>query len=322
MTTSAKLETWSRLVTGPRGLAGRLVKRLEEVAYGRRIEARTKDGRLDLRDLVVPEPQRSRGPVVGGNVISRLEAFTELRGRRLTRLDLSGARLPSFRLIDCVIEDCRFDGAVCQDLRLWGTVIRDCSFEGADLRESALGGTSGRKRNRFERVRFDRADLRGTVHSAAAMNSCSFAGADLTKVEFNGTVFEACRFSGRLQEVSFHRQGFGDEGFPPNEMKDVDFTEAEFSWVDFRGLELHSVRWPKREDHLVFDDFHPRVDRVIAFVADRTDLESRAARAVFEHMRKWSPPGRRTGVVNLTELAAPEFAGAELAARIVEILRG
>jgi len=39
-------------------------------------------------------------------------------------------------------------------------------------------------------------------------------------------------------------------------------------------------------------------------------------------MKKWSPPGRRTGVVNMTALGNPEFAGQELAAQIVEILRG
>ncbi len=67
----AKLEAWSRLVTRPRGLAGKLWSLVDRTAR-RGADARTEEGRLDLHGLVIPEPQWSRGPVVGGNVLRRI----------------------------------------------------------------------------------------------------------------------------------------------------------------------------------------------------------------------------------------------------------
>jgi len=320
-----KKEAWGRLVKGlrPTGFDPRA---LFAASPWRGPVLASREGRLDLTGFSLADPFARPVAIVGGSVVSRLSGVVELRSIVLKELDFSNARLPSLRLFDCVLENCVFRRAVCENWRMWGTTVRRCSFEEANLRGSALGtlseGGNWRERNRFLAVSFDRADLRDTVWGPAEVRECSFRETRLEKVEFHGAVLEKCRFAGRLEQVAFHGRGFGKERFPQNRMQDVDFAEAEFCWVDFRGLDLDSVRWPEREDHLIFDDFHRRVDQVIAFVAPRADLESKAVRAVFEHMKRWSPAGQRTGVVNMTELADPDFAGPDLAAKIIQILRG
>lgn len=262
--------------------------------------------------------------MVGGTVVSRLSGVVELRGIVLKDLDFSGARLPSLRLFDCVLDNCVFRQAVCEGWRMWRTTLRRCSFEEANLRGSALGtlseGERWRDRNRFETVSFDRADLRDTVWHPAEVRECSFRETRLEKVEFSGTVFRRCVFSGPLDEVVFARHGFRCERFPPNEMQDVDFSGVSFRWVEFRHLDLATVRFPERPDHLVVDDYPARLDRLLRMVEGRSDLPSRQLHARFARARKYAGAAQRRGVVNLDELG--ELAGPDLLEPALRILRG
>lgn len=67
-------------------------------------------------------------------------------------------------------------------------------------------------------------------------------------MDFRGSAFTDCVFKGKLEDVTFERHTFGLEHLPPNSMRGVDFSEAEFHDVDFRGLDLAEVRWPSDRD--------------------------------------------------------------------------
>jgi uncharacterized protein YjbI with pentapeptide repeats len=317
-----KEEAWRRLVKGlrPTGFDPRALFRASPWR-GPALDSR--EGRVDLTGLSLPDPFERPVAVVGGAVVSRLGGLVELRDVLLKDVDLSEARLPSLRLFDCVLENCVFRRAVCEDWRIWRTTVRRCSFEEADLRESALGGLGKngrwRERNRFLSVSFDRADLRGTAWHSSEVSDCSFRETQLQKVEFNGTVFQRCVFSGPLEEVVFARHAYGGERLPPNEMRDVDFTGASFHWVAFHELDLATVRLPDRSDHLVVDDYPARLDRLLRMVEGRADLPSRQLHAVFARARKRVGAAQRRGVVNLNELR--ELAGSDLLEPALRILR-
>jgi hypothetical protein len=71
--------------------------------------------------------------------------------------------------------------------------------------------------------------------TAAAFEGCLSANTKLDNVDFQTSTFVECRFEGDLHGVVFHRRGFKGEAYPPNEMRDIDFTRARLREVEFRG---------------------------------------------------------------------------------------
>jgi len=279
---------WDRLVTG---------KRLDDLGLPLR------DGRFDLRGLAAPEP--SRGPprfTTASMQVRELRGVRDIRGVRWAQLDLSKARLHSLRFHDCIIEDCSFEGADCQDWRMWGNEISRTTFRSANLRDSALGGLSDGKRNRFHQVDFTRADLRGTSYVSAEMVECVFDHTNLTKVDFNGTVFAKCRFAGELREVEFYRHARGQEALSPNEMREVDMRDANLRWVEFRNIDVGAVLLPEDDGHLVIHDYVATLDRTLDALKGRSEPWARGLAAVLANSRKWALPGQKVGVFHRADL--------------------
>lgn len=274
-----------------------------------------KDGRVDLRGLLAPEPSVARTFRTPGADVAVLEGTTEVRGAVWKALDLSGSRLNGVRFFDCIIENCVFDGCSCKDWRLWSTKVSDSTFRSADLRESALGGVQDSRRNTFRKIDFTGTDLRQTAYVSAEFVECSFKNARLDKVDFHGSTFADCRFEGELHEVLFYRTGFRGDAFPPNEMIGVDFSCAELRWVEFRGLNLESVRFPQDDNHIILDDYPAALDRLLGALKGREDLASRKMVAVFANDRKWA--GRR-GILNKNDLL--EIGGEDALNSVLTIL--
>jgi len=293
-------EIWARLVSG---------KPLDGLGLS------SVDGRVDLQGLVAPAPSMLPRQMAG---VKELSNIVVIRGACWTGLDFSNAQLDSIRFFNSSIEDCCFDGAHCQDWRMWGATISSTSFRGADLRRSALGGIENGRRNSFRRVDFTGADLRQTVYVSADMFECTFADTKLSNVDLQGTVFVDCVFAGELNEVIFHRQAFRGEGFPPNEMKGVDFRRARLHHVEFRGLDMADVQWPEDDEHVVVNDYKATLDRVLNLLNTRSDVASKTLAAVLSMKRKWAGRGQRQGVLNKRDLV--EAAGEEAVAELVRQL--
>ena len=200
---------------------------------------------------------------------------------------------------------------------MWGTSISNTSFRGADLRKAALGGVNGR-RNSFRCVDFTKADLRQTVYVSAEMVGCAFSQAKIAKVDFQGTVFVDCRFEGKLEEVQFHRYAFRGEAFPPNEMDGVDLRGAKLSHVEFRGLDMESVKWPEDEDQFLVKDHPATLDRLLPTWKSRSDLGSKRLAASFGVVRKWVGTNQRVGVISKGDLL--EAGGEEAVADFLRMM--
>src|SRR4051794_33880804 len=113
--------------------------------------------RIDLRGLVVPD-----------------SPSTKLTGVPVRNLDLSGCRLPYLRLIDCDVENCRFDDGDLDDLRVWNTRISACDFSGANLGGLTFGGTE---------VASERTLVRSVDFRRAGLAGASFNDVDLARVD-------------------------------------------------------------------------------------------------------------------------------------------
>jgi len=275
-------------------------------------------GRVDLRGFRLPAPQPRRRFLFGSTTVRELAGLVVVRGGRWSRIDFSGAHLPSLRFFDTIIEDCVFDGADCRDWRIWTSEVRGTTFRGADLHGAALGGIAEEKRNTFVDVDFTRADLRETAYETALFQRCTFSDARLRGVDFNGTVFVDCVFSGELEDVSFARMPFGRTTFPPNGLVGVDFSRARLRSVEFRELDLKGVKLPNDDEHLVIDDYPAALDRALEVLKNRSDSDSRGLAAYLAVSRRWAPAGVSRGVLNRLDLV--EAGGPAVAADVLKAL--
>lgn len=286
---SLNLEIWDRLYQG---------KSLDD------LNIKQKDGRMDLRGLALPDPMVIRRYQAPKASISEIEPSAVFQGIKWRNLDFTGSKFNSLRLFDCEIHGCQFEKCQLQDLRLWGTRISESSFKGANLKKSALGGVKDRKRNIYSDVDFSEADLRETVYKAAVFERCIFRNSKLVKIDFQTSTFTDCLFEGELRDILFYGRGFQGEAFPPNEMVNVDFSQAKLRQVGFRGLVLDRVKMPHDEEHIVIPSLPKALDRMIDDLRRRDDVTAKKLIAFLNIDRKWILPNQAQGVINIRDLAA------------------
>ena len=262
------------------------------------------DGRLNLRNLHVPEPHAVKTVRMPLADVTVLGGITSIEGVSWQSIDFSGSELPGLRFLDCRIRNCVFDRCRMSDLRVWRTDFANVSLRSADLRGAMLGGTREKdgRRVSFHDVDFTAADMRGTMYGAAEFVRCKFNHAKLVKVDFQSSTFTDCSFEGELRGVLFYRRGFDGERFPPNEMKRVDLRRAKLRWSEFRGLDLDEVSFPADEDHIVIEKFPETIDRLLEHFRGRSDLNSRKLVGRFELDKKWLGSRQRVGVLNKHDL--------------------
>jgi uncharacterized protein YjbI with pentapeptide repeats len=287
MDANVQSEVWSRLIES---------KPLSDMGLG------SIGGRFDIRGTCAPSPMTDKSYRSPFGEVHQLVGAVTIRGATWKSLDFSNSRMEALRFFGCTIDDCVFDRCSCRDWRLWSTTVSDSRFHSADLRQSGLGGIQGGIRNAYRNVDFSEADLRSTAYHAAEFTNCTFKNTRLDGVDFQTSVFTNCHFEGVLREVQFHRRGFRGDAFPPNEMLRVDFSRAKLRWVEFRGLDLESVRFPEDDEHIVLNDYRAALGRLLDTLKCRTDLAGRRLASALEMARKWAGPRQQRGVLNTRDL--------------------
>jgi len=256
---------------------------LDELALGE------VDGRIDLRGLPAPPPRRLARFEAAGWFVEELGNLIKLQGVTLRRLDLSGAVLDSLRLNSCAIEDCVLDKARCHDWRMWESRVKDTSFRGSSLRGSVLGAWSAGKGNQFTNVDFVKADFRNSNRFTAVYTDCDFSGAKLDQAEFRRCGLLRCRFAGVLNEVVFDGRAYHPEEREPNFCEDVDMTGTVLRLVEFRGIDLSSVKLPAEPGLRVINNYPCVLKSAATALQDRDDETGRVLRALL------TKPGHELG---------------------------
>lgn len=268
-----------------------------------------RNGTIDLSGMQLPEPSLLRRFEVARTPVAAVAtAIPEIRGVTWRNFDFDSSKLRGLRLHACQVVNCHFDNCDLRDWRVWATTFSDCSFRRADLRNSVLGGVEGGARCVYSTVSFANADLRGTIYKAAGFEQCDFRGARLEKIDFQTSTFVDCVFEGELRDVLFYRRGHEGEGFPENDMVNVDFTHASLRHVSFRGLTLDRVRFPNDADHIVIKDPGATVDRLVGILQQQGDSTSLKLAAFLNIGRKWLESSQAQKVINkrdLTEAVGP-----------------
>lgn len=237
------------------------------------------DDRVDLRGFVAPAPKRLKRYEQLGFFVEELGDVLKFKNVLMADLDLSGASLPSFRVHDSQVRNCRLVDANCSDWRLWGSAVEGCDFAGASLNRAAVGTWHESRANSWRGNSFVRADCRFGVAWAAFFEDCDFSRSCLDGVEFDQCAFSRCRFSGRLSKVHFNGNAVGDRPAPP-ELDQVDFRDATFHEVEFRGFTLQSILLPTESDLIVVPHARCVARHGIEQLTDRDEPEARMVKAV------------------------------------------
>ncbi|HVD01059.1 MAG TPA: pentapeptide repeat-containing protein [Candidatus Dormibacteraeota bacterium] len=265
------------------------------------------DRRVDLRGIVVPEPEALRhwAGMGMGRVLERVGESLNLGAIRLSWVHLGDSYLPHLRLASAVVADCRFDQATLPDLRSTETRFERCAFNGADLGDAVFGpGT------RFVGCDFSGARLRKVSADCAAFSGCEFGDATIADCDFNHTVFDRCHFAGALSDVRFRAESMavdpalGRTARPdPDCLRDCDLGAARLEEVSFDQLLLKRVRLPSAGAQLLLPDLRCvllAVRQDAASAGGRIGAQRLATRA--EHELRWLPRGRDWGHLNLDDI--------------------
>ena len=297
--TSFRSRNWPILRMSSR--SQRVIELLQQGKNLERAGVPIANGRFDVRGISLGRPQSGARRQFGNWAFDELLELVEFTGVSITNVDFSNGSLPGLRFKNCFISNCVFASANLREWRLWGTRIADSSFVKCDLRDSALGGDDEAP-NTWSHCDFSEADMRATTHSAAWMSHCSFVNTRLDKVDFWGTQFEYCQFSGSLRNVVFAASMDGDKVKRVNHMLHVDFSNASLHDVWFRNLDLDTVVWPLGSDHIVVSDYPRALSRVIGRLERRADMTSRQLAAMVGVWLKSVGKNQSRGVVSMLDL--------------------
>lgn len=276
------------------------------------------EGMTDVRGLPAPPPRTLERFEALGWFVETLGDLVQFSGVEVANVDLTGAQLSSFRFFNTKIIRCRFDGANCRDWRLWGTDIEDCSFVKADLRGAAVGTWHEQRRNRWRRVDFTSADFRVGVSWAAVFEDCHFSGAKLRGTQFGQCALIRCRFAGDLRDVLFDGRDLPDRPAPP-ELEAVDFAEAKFHDVEFKGFDLRNVTLPNDPDVRLVRRARCVARRGLDLLGDDRRLEARMLRGQFENRLRGPGTDEEADVFNRRDYL--NSGGAELLKLAEDVIR-
>jgi fluoroquinolone resistance protein len=244
------------------------------------------EGRVDLRGLAGPSPQRQSQFKWRQLRLEQLNELSEVENVTWRSLDLSSSILEGLRLFDMQMVDCKFDEARCLDWRLWRSDVTDCSFIGADLRHASLGAWSEGRGNNYSRVNFSQADFRESVSQAATYVDCDFSNAYLKDLNFRSSSFTRCKFAGVLHKVIFDGRKLSTGKPDLNQMEDVDFSDAILELVEFRGLNLYTVTFPADPGLWIIDDYMCVLEKSVAYLAGRKGEIEEWVRRILEERRR------------------------------------
>ncbi|GAA2706153.1 pentapeptide repeat-containing protein [Actinoplanes palleronii] len=205
----------------------------------------TVDGRIDLRGFTLAEPGFTPVQAAGLTVGVADRPLPELRKARLRGVDLSGARLRHFTLIDPQFEDCLLRGADLTNFGAWRGSFERCDLSGATITGTVLSARHRGTGTTWRDCTFDDLTMTGALVDGATFERCTFDRTRIAEMFFKRCAFTACRMSGELEDVTF---------VGPAALTDLDLRGCRLVDVSFTGMRLSGVRLPIRDSLTVVPD--------------------------------------------------------------------
>jgi|GEM_PF-1845187 len=223
------------------------------------------EGKIDLRGLkVISYPTRSFDVPLETGMWRVAARGYEMRDMVLEELAFDYAEFHDMLISSCTFKDVSFEGVRIQNVRNFANRFERCSFANSVFRESSLGAGYGGDVTEYHDCDFSGTKMKGCSATFPLFEKCRFERVYLDDVDFKGSRFVECSFSGFLQGVTF--QGIyvpqiPTDWHPPkalrNPMKDIDFSKSRANGLRFAtDINLRDVALPTPQGHLFI--WHPR----------------------------------------------------------------
>ena len=142
----------------------------------------------------------------------------QFRDDKMEHQQFLGQKFIHHRYFNRQIHNCHFDKCKFEDLRMWNTQITKTTFENCDLRHAAIGGIAEGKANRLHEVIFRKTDLRNIACLSAEFIGCKFDNCKFGPVDFHGSRFTRCIFTGQINDTLFYDKEPSPEFYCPKQL--------------------------------------------------------------------------------------------------------
>ncbi len=152
----------------------------------------------------------------------------------------------------------KFNNCLFDKTRIFNAIFSGCTFSNStfidcELTHTLLGGSKPLDYGLFINTIFRGGSINSCHFDYPLFKKCIFE-CNISDVNFGGTQFVDCTFTGRLNEVIFHGYSkpgtsnslFRNMDIPRNDMLNVDFSQAYFDGYSFLGgIEFTNIALPK-----------------------------------------------------------------------------
>jgi uncharacterized protein YjbI with pentapeptide repeats len=203
------------------------------------------EDRWDLRGITLPiDP-------VSGKVF-------QIKNCILESIDFSYATLYESVWYKCKFTNIIFYSAKADYIKFWACRFDKVVFEKTYLNEALMNATLNNDSGYFRDVHFIEANMKGTMYTNTLFERCNFLKCKLDGVDFNGSRFLNCKFTGKLSGIFFRGYPLTDFKLYPNAkpihnaMSNIDFREAILESVTFFDkIDLSSCLFPESDDYIL-----------------------------------------------------------------------
>lgn len=220
--------------------------------------------RWDLRGALLSTVVKEREIEIDGRKLIQKFGSLKLKGTSIASIDFSHSNISYAWFEKCTISNCLFEDTKCIGTHFIACDFINCIFRGADLSNSFMNENIGANSGTFNHVVFEDTNLKECLFYFPQINNCDFVHCNLYATDFNGSNMYNCRFAGKVDGAWF--RGFPKHIRKPffgffdkvnaesyvNEMKDIDFSDAELTGVSFvNRINLSNCVFPKDNNKYV-----------------------------------------------------------------------
>jgi len=234
---------------------------------------------LDLRGITLSELEKEHLLESGNHRASFKTGSLKIKKTQLDAVDFSFSTLSYAQITKCKFTNCIFESTVAKGLEITASDFENCAFKKSNFYSSFMNKNIGVNSGSFINCQFEEVNLVETSFRFPLINNCVFKNCKLSATNFDGSRFENCKFSGKVDSPWF--RGYSiyamksilwlfnrvDPRQYPNHMINIDFSEAEMIGVSFSdGIDLTKCVFPKGEQYILITNLEQvmlRVRRVI-----------------------------------------------------------
>lgn len=225
-------------------------------------------GRWDLRGAPLSFLKREQEILANDYSYVQRTGSLQVRKKVIDSTDFSYAKISYSDWRYCKFSDCLFEGASLKEINVWACEFEKCIFTKADMSRSFLNMNIGANSGAYISCVFSKTDLTEASFKFPLIKNCIFEDCKLKATLFDGSRFEDCKFAGVVYDPIFSRYSiYASKSLLcifnrvnpkdyPNEMKNVDFSEAQLIHPSFNyGMNLTCCIFPTGEDYIIIKDY-------------------------------------------------------------------